>query len=140
MDGGFLFFAVICFVVFGALGYRIGEPKGLAGLGVALGGLLGPIGLIIIAILPNEDVNRINEPQRYPRPAPQLVFEDEISVPRVVPSVKRSFRYFIYQPGKEEIAGPYDEAQIESLRGLKIITNETLFCLEGTQGWLKKSP
>lgn len=146
-DGSFFFVCLVSILIFGGLGYRIGSSKGLAGLGAALGGLLGPIGLIIVAILPNEDADRLNEPRRFTRPEPQLIFEDDVPVPRIVPSVKivprttpKAVRYFICQPGAPEISGPYDETQIESLRSLKIITDNTLFCLEGTEGWLKKSP
>jgi hypothetical protein len=42
----------VIWIVCGVAGYYIGKPKGRPGWGVALGLILGIIGLIIIALIP----------------------------------------------------------------------------------------
>ena len=57
-DFGPLIFALICYMlVFGVAGFVIAKPKGIPELGVLLGALLGPIGLVITAFMQG---NRLN--------------------------------------------------------------------------------
>ena len=49
---------LIPLVVFGWLGHVIGKQKNQAGLGLWLGLLLGPIGLVITALLPDNHPRR----------------------------------------------------------------------------------
>jgi len=52
--------AIIIGIVIGALiGWLIGKNKGLGGMGLVLGGLLGVIGWIIVAVMKgNPDANQ----------------------------------------------------------------------------------
>jgi uncharacterized membrane protein YeaQ/YmgE (transglycosylase-associated protein family) len=51
-EGSFLIAVlVVCFVC-GALGYAVGDQKNQGGLGAVLGIMLGPVGVLIAAVLP----------------------------------------------------------------------------------------
>lgn len=59
--------AIIIVAVFCALiGAAIGSPKGQAGAGFFLGFLLGPIGIIVIAVMKDSKLNRIQAKPPHP--------------------------------------------------------------------------
>jgi hypothetical protein len=145
MDTGLLFFmCLLSAFICGGLGYNIGDSKGLGGLGVALGVLLGPVGIIILAILPSEK-NEINEPTTHYEPVagvPRAVAYPSLDpdpVPRVVATPKigkpRAPRFFVCDVGGE-VRGPFTGAEITRMREDMEIDEATLFCIEGSQNWM----
>jgi hypothetical protein len=138
MDPGFLIVCLISCAVCGAIGYSIGDKKNLAGFGATLGLLLGPIGLIIVAILPAEP--DYNEPP-YSGPTSSYPAMDALSDrvagitprPRIV-AAPAPPRFYVCEIGGE-VLGPYNGAEIAQLRADGTISDTTLFCLEGTQNW-----
>ncbi len=57
-DGGMalqLVFSVIGIAIGAVVGYLIGKPRGRGPLGAVLGGILGCLGWIIVAVLPRAD-------------------------------------------------------------------------------------
>lgn len=63
--GVFVFVIVLAACAFA--GYSIGKPKGYAGGGLALGLLLGIIGVIIIACVPKSREAKVREAQQSMR-------------------------------------------------------------------------
>lgn len=62
-------FVVIIWIVCAFIGYAIGKPKGLGGIGFMLGLLLGFIGVIVVAVMSGESPNQI-QAVRHPPPEP----------------------------------------------------------------------
>jgi hypothetical protein len=49
---------IILWIIFSLIGYIIGKPKGKESLGAILGLLLGPIGILIIVIMENQNITK----------------------------------------------------------------------------------
>jgi hypothetical protein len=52
-------------VVFATLGYIVGVPKGHGVGGVLLGGFLGPLGLLIVAMFKPRSASLNNDPRHF---------------------------------------------------------------------------
>lgn len=64
----YLFILVVVLVIDAAVGAIIGNYRGHAGVGLGLGLLLGPIGWLIVAVLPSstaEEARRLREVQAH---------------------------------------------------------------------------
>jgi uncharacterized membrane protein YeaQ/YmgE (transglycosylase-associated protein family) len=68
--GPVVFFGLIGSFVCGMIGQKIAEPRGQGGLGFLLGVLLGPIGLIVAALLPYDPNTSYDQPSQPMRPKP----------------------------------------------------------------------
>jgi hypothetical protein len=157
---GVVFFVLICSaVLFGVAGWVIGQSKGASGLGAFLGALLGPIGLVITAFMRGDRQNCrfcnelmspsaevcphcqkslfIESPQAYAPIAIPVPTVRPVPSPRIAKNQGAAPLYFICRPSSGEVLGPYKRSDIDNLRLMKIVDEETLFCREGQEEWIK---
>ena len=71
--------AVIGCIVFGIVGYQIGERKGCPGLGVVVAIFLGPIGLLVLFLMPDtpKEFNDDEEEELLPMASPATAQTEE---------------------------------------------------------------
>lgn len=157
-DLGYFTIALVLYVmVFGLVGWVVGERKGRPEAGFIFGALLGPIGWLIVALGPDVKIAQAAMRMRKcpscaelvqpdakvckhcgrdieptPTVAPNYFYNKEQAQPKQI--LASSDVRFYYSTGGEQ-QGPVDASDLRLMRQDGLITDDTLVIREGESEW-----
>ncbi len=145
-DLGYYTIALVLYVmVFGLVGWVIGERKGRPEAGFLFGALLGPIGWLIVAAGPDVKAAQAATRMRKCPYCAEMVQPDakvckhcgrDIAPSQPVQTTLSSSgaRYYYSTDGGEQ-QGPVDANDLKLMRQDGLVTDETLVIREGESQW-----
>ena len=134
LGAAILFWAVLM----GLVGYLLGNTRGRGGEGALFGILLGPLGWIIVLLLPSSG-NKCPECLGTVPAGARRCQHCGVVFSRPIPQTQASdlARFFVIVNEKAE--GPFSIAQLRILISSKKLTPETLCAREGDSQWVPLS-